>query len=575
MSNKSDIRVVNFSNYNRPPVVENKTRNWVLNGRNNEYYQYIIDRNGGSTTNSSINNSYKTLTYGKGIAIHDEEFDSQGVKDFNEKISKNDQKAVITDGQLFGEIALQINRQSGNKKKLATINHLAKNKVVPSIKDEDGIIRSYWYSEDWSKIYTKGNEPVEYPAFGFGDDSDLPEIYVGKPYQPGKEYFTDPDYQAGLVYADLEEEISNFYINHVKSGLSFGSVINVPNSYDWDDEKKRDYERKIKEKLTGSSNAARVVVAFNDMNSEPIKVDNIENNTAHKQWDFLVNEARQQLLTAHRATSPMLVGVSTSNGMSSTADEMDTMEAQLMKRVIQPKQDFILDAYKEIFEYFGEDTGDIYYRPLTEIEGETKEEVEEAKEVKSDTVELAEHDHLEEFIALGEVVNRLEFDLIDEIEIDYDEENQLFGHLQLATTGTARPNSKSVQDGEDFIVRYKYVGNPVGEREFCNKMIRADKVYRKEDIIQMGSKPVNKGFGMDGADTYSIWLYKGGGLLSTAFPGGTCKHKWNRVIYLKKGKNVDVNSPLAKTISTSEARRRGLKVQTNDSKVSVAPHDVK
>ena len=575
MSNKSDIRVVNFSNYNRPPVVENKTRNWVLNGRNNEYYQYIIDRNGGSPTNSSINNSYKTLTYGKGIAIHDEEFDSQGVKDFNEKVSKNDQKAIITDGQLFGEIALQINRQSGEKNKLATVQHLAKNKVVPSIKDDDGVIRSYWYSEDWSKIYKAGNEPVEYPAFGFGDDSELPEIYVGKPYQAGKEYFTDPDYQAGLVYADLEEEISNFYINHAKNGLSFGTVINIPNSQDWDDAKKDAYERKIKDRVTSTSNAGNVIIAFNSDNSDPITVDNIENNTAHKQWDFLVNEARQQLLTSHRATSPMLVGVSISGGLSSTADEMDTMEAQLMKRVIQPKQDFIIDAYKEVFDYFGEDTGDIYYRPLTEIEGETKEEIEEAKEVKSDTVELAEHDHLEEFISLGEVVNRLEFDLIDEIEIDYDEENQLFGSLQMATTGTARPNSKSVQDGEDFIVRYKYVGNPVGEREFCNKMIRADKVYRKEDIIQMGAKPVNKGFGMDGADTYSIWLYKGGGLLSTAFPGGTCKHKWNRVIYLKKGKNVDVNSPLAKTISTSEARRKGLKVQKNDSLVSIAPHSVK
>jgi hypothetical protein len=92
--------------------------------------------------------------------------------------------------------------------------------------------------------------------------------------------------------------------------------------------------------------------------------------------------------------------------------------------------------------------------------------------------------------------------------------------------------------------------------------MRADKVYRKEDIMAMENKIVNQGWGAHGSDTYSIWLYKG---------GGNCKHKWNRVIYLKKGASVDVNSPLAQIISTSEARRRGMKIETNDSKVSIAP----
>lgn len=70
----------------------------------------------------------------------------------------------------------------------------------------------------------------------------------------------------------------------------------------------------------------------------------------------------------------------------------------------------------------------------------------------------------------------------------------------------------------------------------------------------MSNKVVNAGWGPNGSDTYSIWLYAG---------GGNCYHKWNRVIYLKKGKSVDVNSPLAEIISRSEARRRGFDVPTN------------
>jgi len=168
---------------------------------------------------------------------------------------------------------------------------------------------------------------------------------------------------------------------------------------------------------------------------------------------------------------------------------------------------------------------------------------------------------LDEFISLGEDEDLENYDLVDEIEVDYDEEER----FNLASTGVAIPNAKSSQDGKDYIVRYKYVGSQNPEREFCQKMMLAGKIYRKEDIIAMENKPVNAGWGANGANTYSIWLYKG---------GGNCHHKWNRVIYLKKGATIDVNSPLAEIISTSEARRKGMKLETNDTLVSVEPRNM-
>ena len=93
-------------------------------------------------------------------------------------------------------------------------------------------------------------------------------------------------------------------------------------------------------------------------------------------------------------------------------------------------------------------------------------------------------------------------------------------------------------------------------------MTSANKLYRKEDIISMGNKPVNKGWGPYGAPTYSIWKFKGGAL---------CKHKWFRVILVQKGsrpKNSD------RVISSTEARSRGVKLPRNAQEVSVAPHDM-
>ena len=90
-------------------------------------------------------------------------------------------------------------------------------------------------------------------------------------------------------------------------------------------------------------------------------------------------------------------------------------------------------------------------------------------------------------------------------------------------------------------------------------MIDADKVYRKEDIIAMGKKPVNAGFGKGGSETYSIWLYKG---------GARCQHKWFRKTYqIKDGKQTE--------ITTGQARSKGFKAPKNAQKVPVAPKDMK
>ena len=187
----------------------------------------------------------------------------------------------------------------------------------------------------------------------------------------------------------------------------------------------------------------------------------------------------------------------------------------------------------------------------------------------------------------GEDEDLTNWELIDERKVDYDSEDELDDQVQelntkkqsllskiynFATTGTARPNAKSSQDGENaegvkFKVRYQYAPLVSGEntRDFCSKMVSAKKIYRKEDIIMMGSKAVNSGWGLDGADTYSIWLYKG---------GGDCHHYWMRKTYMQKGKSIDINSPLVPTISVNKAKKEGFKPEINAKDVSKRPVDM-
>ena len=536
---KSNIRLINLSNYARPAVEENKSKNWVLNGRNNSFYQYIIDRNNGSVTNSSINSTYKDLIYGKGLSAT--QTNSADWIALQSILSDKDLRMITIDFQLFGESSLQVIETKG--KKLESIKHVPQNWVAPSLANEDNEIESYFVSQDWSN--TTKNKPEEFVAFGTKGSGT--KIYKIKPYKAGSFYFSDPDYISCLPYAEVEEETSNLYLNSIKQGLSGGYVLNVDGGQSWTPEEKDAFEESVKRRLTGSTQASSFIVSFNgsdvSVSIEPFPV----NEQVHKQWEFLTEESKRQIMSAHKVISPSIIGLSTASGFSSVADEMDKAEEQLVKRVIAPKQRFITDALEEILVQYGINLN-LYFKPLTEVVVEP--------------VQLGSHDECkkkgsaDDLINLGEDENLKDYYIYDEVEVDYEE------IIELASTGTARPNAKSEQDGKDVVIRYRYVGNESPQRDFCTKMMSAKKLYRKEDIIQMENKPVNAGWGVNGANTYSIWLYKG---------GGNCHHKWNRVIYVKNGIEIDVNSPLAKTISTTKARSKGYKVPTNDSKVSIAP----
>ena len=214
-------------------------------------------------------------------------------------------------------------------------------------------------------------------------------------------------------------------------------------------------------------------------------------------------------------------------------------------------------------------------------------------------INLSKHDRLsvEEITELlkdlGENEEDLlnEYDLIAEESLDDESEEdnieaQLNERVDLAdkkvSTGKAYPNRSSKQDGTSkqseekgniFRVRYIYTGNPAPERNFCKAMMKAaskGRVYRKEDIKAMSTRKVNPGWGPKGRNTYSIWLsdcslhkfYKG---------GGNCKHKWERRIYLQKGKRAKNTDEI---ITTTEARSRGFKTPVNEQEVPVKPNNM-
>jgi hypothetical protein len=168
-------------------------------------------------------------------------------------------------------------------------------------------------------------------------------------------------------------------------------------------------------------------------------------------------------------------------------------------------------------------------------------------------------------IALGEDWKE-EWILIDAYNADEEIEHEF-----AVRTGAARPAAKSEQDaiidGKYFITRYVYAGSFSHDnmRPFCKKMVEAGKLYRKEDIVSMENVAVNPGWGPEGADTYDIWFYKG---------GGNCRHFWEKRVYVDAtGAKINPNDPDAKRIAVSLAERMGYKVR-NNALVAKLPEDM-
>jgi hypothetical protein len=573
MTEKSPQRVfeIQLSNYIRPEIKEVQGKKWVLNGNNNEFYRTIIDAYNGSTTNSAIIDSYSQFIYGKGLTSNEKASKAKEWSALSTIFSKKELRRICKDFEMFGEASVEVKYLNNVVKK---VYHIAKERVAPEVANEDGDITGYWYSYDFAK--TQKYKPERYDAFGFGSGSgERSEIYIIKDYQVGQFYYSNPSYVSGLSWAAFEEEFQNYCIKHIQNGLSFGYIINMNAGVQASEIEIMESTRRIRENLTGSNKAGNFFLNWNDNKDSEITITALEVSEAHKQYEYLTAEARQQLCTAHKLTSPMLVGIKEANGFSSNAEEIKVGFAELMINVITPKQEIILDGLMEILSANGISL-DLQFESLRSEEPIITETPAPIKMAADD------------FSDLGEEIDLNEWELVNSEPVDYDKEEERDAELErlnattvklmsiamdAVSTGTARPNTKSSQDGQLFKSRYRYSGNPNPEREFCKAMMSANKVYRKEDIAMMSQRNVNPGFGMrpNPNKPYDIFLWKGGGLLSDAFPFGTCKHFWTRETYRLK---ADVNNPLAETITPAQARKSGEILPTNPSKVYIAPHDM-
>ena len=579
---------------------------WVSYGDDNLFPQYLIDLYKSSATHNALCTSIAYMIFGDGVQADTLEarlkIEEWGLQD--------EVRKACLDLKIQGGFALEV-VYSIDRTTISKVRHCPFENVRTAEVDEDEKIDFLYYSKDWSD---KREEPQLVKTFDPEQSVEHPvQILFVKPFSPGSYYYPKPDYIGSIDYIELDKEIGKYHINNIKNGLAPSFTIHFKNGVPAQEERRR-IRNDIERQLAGATNAGKFIVTYSDSPDRKPDFEPFPLSDADKQYQFLSEEVVAKIMVGHRVTSPMMFGVM-APGKLGGGMELKTAEEIFSTDVIEPYQMIVTEALYSIFNAAGAPATITLYKPEAEeanvevsytgiqissavdiiskvgtgeltgpqavqllvamlgfdrttAEGLFADVVatapEEATELSEEKLDLSGScDYL---IEMGEEMDD-EWELIDARRVDYDEEEKMDALWSFARVPSGKPQAKSEQDNELIKVRYAYMPKVTGKngnesRDFCKRMVNAgERVWRKEDIEAASGRATNPGWGPNGADTYDLWLYKG---------GGSCQHFWERRTYLRKN-NKKVSANRARKI----LREAGLEpLPKNDPRVAKRPRDM-
>ena len=382
--------ITNLSAYEMPQAIEDKFKDYVAYGEDNNYFAFLIQQYLQSATNNAAIKSISDLIYGQGLCIDGLEKESKEVKEIKKLINHRELKKIILERKMLGMAAMQvIYSKAGNERKVVGIKHFPIHTLRPERMNAEGIIENYYYHPNW-KDKSPSDTLKKIPTFG--NSTEAIELFILKPYISGYSYFSPVGYSGALPYCELENEISDYLLNEAKNSFSGTKVINFNNGVPSNKEREA-ISNDVKRKLTGSK-GQKVIVAFNENADSKATVEDISLNDAPAHYEYLANEAMHKILVGHRVTSPMLLGIKDGgNGLASNSDEIMVASQLFNSTVIANFQDEILDALEEVLELNGE-VPELYFITSQPVEftTENQEEDEVVKEDKKEVEKVEDKD---------------------------------------------------------------------------------------------------------------------------------------------------------------------------------------
>jgi hypothetical protein len=358
-----NFSVVSLAQQDVPVITEDvKTRyNWVPFGirMQDDFFPIVTMAFQASTTNAACVEGVSDLIFGKGIYTKNEGFTENLAK----LLPQEELKRVIFDVKLYGNGAFQVIWNDEHTKVVKfyhiPVQTLRAEKIFDTPK-----VDNYFYCTDWYDM-KKVRDKKSIPAFGTSNEKR--EILYIKNYTPGKYYYSIPDWISALQFSEVEAELSNLHLNNIENGFLPLVMVNMNNGIPAPEERDT-IEDLIERKFTGTRNAGRFMISFNDDAANKPTIDTINIENLHEKFQYVADYAQDRILVAHRITSPLLFGIRTANnGFSSQSEEMKTAFSIMQSMTIQPFQNLILNFLNDALVEGGWIDTQLYFEQLTPL----------------------------------------------------------------------------------------------------------------------------------------------------------------------------------------------------------------
>ena len=311
MSNtKANMRVITLAAHSTPEFKEDRSKDWIMYGTErpwkNRYPDYLLDLFNSSAKHNAIIRGKVDYIVGNGFRVDDKGLGTESLAKVSKFINQPNPYETLDellmkcslDLEIYNGFALEIIANKTNQK-IAGVYHVDFTKYR-KCKETDG----YFYSEEWHKTQPEVEYLPEFDPYKIGGKSLL---YV-KAYHPMSDVYPLPEYLGCVPYVEMDKEIANFHLNSIKNGFMGGTMINFYNGTPTEEEQEA-IESKLYDKFSGSDNANKLVLNFNDSREQGAEIIALNGNDFDKRFDILNETVRKEIFSGHRIVDPNLFGI--------------------------------------------------------------------------------------------------------------------------------------------------------------------------------------------------------------------------------------------------------------------------
>lgn len=318
------------------PIFVEKTisgKSWLSYGSDNLYPNYLWNLYLRSAVMQSIINGIvdyvvgKKIEYNENIGIYGDEINNDG-ESIEDVVKK-----LVNDYMIFDGFAIQIIYNNGGE-----VSELYALDFIKCRVDED--ITKVFYCNDWKHP----KNVLEYDVFDTNHRHGSQILYFNGHHTRGT--YPIPRYSGAITAIETSTEISNFHLNELLNGFTSSAIINFNNGIPTD-EVKAVIEKQIKEKFTGSENAGRFLVSWNDGKDNSATIERLSEDNFDERYSALRNDTYKEIFIAFRAPG-QLFNFTIDNGLFNR-DEYDQAFALFNSTVIIPIQKDFIRVFNKIF----------------------------------------------------------------------------------------------------------------------------------------------------------------------------------------------------------------------------------